>query len=297
MNELGLFDMRTARIVFDMVDAEGNKHVLLESAFGGLGWAYNFQPTNLIFLKTDLERFMMDVNCPASVYKLYARLMRSPFKTEADYPKLRTIISGGQTGADRGGLDAALECGGEEGVFNTGYPLTIGGALPKGRIAEDGKVPDKYTGMYEVGSSSYPQRTRENIEKSDATVIFRNYKRGKEEGKLSRGTALTVKTCEAKGKPYLLIPVDVDVDSKTERDFIAVQWVVESILEFLCEHNPTVLNIAGPRESSNPGMQARVRQVMLHVLVQWLTDELPDWVLQDAVKRSKRLLSTVLEGE
>ena len=48
------------------------------------------------------------------------------------------IVSGGQTGVDRAGLEAAIALG-----------LPYGGWVPKGRIAEDGTVPLKYAGMQE----------------------------------------------------------------------------------------------------------------------------------------------------
>ena len=43
------------------------------------------------------------------------------------------IISGGQTGVDRAALDVAIELG-----------LQYGGFCPKGRLAEDGIIQDKY---------------------------------------------------------------------------------------------------------------------------------------------------------
>lgn len=49
---------------------------------------------------------------------------------------INKIVSGGQTGADRAGVDAAIECG-----------VPYGGWLPKGRMAEDGKVPARYEAM------------------------------------------------------------------------------------------------------------------------------------------------------
>jgi len=49
------------------------------------------------------------------------------------------IISGGQTGVDRAALDAAIAAG-----------LTYGGIIPKGRIAEDGRVPESYHALQEA---------------------------------------------------------------------------------------------------------------------------------------------------
>ena len=71
------------------------------------------------------------------------------------------IISGAQTGADRAGIDAAIECG-----------VEYGGCLPKGRKAEDGVVPEKYTAMQELARGGYPKRTEQNVIDSDGTVIF-----------------------------------------------------------------------------------------------------------------------------
>ena len=49
------------------------------------------------------------------------------------------IISGGQTGVDRAGLDAARKLG-----------MSYGGYIPKGRRTEDGKLPPRYSGMEEL---------------------------------------------------------------------------------------------------------------------------------------------------
>jgi hypothetical protein len=46
---------------------------------------------------------------------------------------LTKVISGGQTGVDRAGLDAALK---------VGFP--VGGYCPCGRKAEDGTIPASY---------------------------------------------------------------------------------------------------------------------------------------------------------
>ena len=64
---------------------------------------------------------------------------------------LRKVISGGQTGADRAGLDFAIETD-----LKHGY-------VPKGRKAEDGRIDDRYN-LIELSTSSYPARTRRNME-------------------------------------------------------------------------------------------------------------------------------------
>jgi predicted Rossmann-fold nucleotide-binding protein len=70
------------------------------------------------------------------------------------------VITGGQTGADRGGLDAAIDLG-----------LPHGGFCPKGRLAEDGVIPQPYQ-IEETASTEYSERTRKNVEAADATVVF-----------------------------------------------------------------------------------------------------------------------------
>ena len=72
---------------------------------------------------------------------------------------LKKIISGGQTGADRAALDAAMRLG-----------IPHGGWLPKGRLAEDGCLPDHYQ-LEEMPTDSYRERTRKNVQASDGTLL------------------------------------------------------------------------------------------------------------------------------
>ena len=67
---------------------------------------------------------------------------------------LRKIISGGQTEADRAGLDFAVETGME----HSGY-------VPRSWKAADGRI-DAWYDLVELATSSYPAGTRKNIEKS-----------------------------------------------------------------------------------------------------------------------------------
>jgi len=71
------------------------------------------------------------------------------------------IVSGGQTGVDRGALEAAVELG---------FPY--GGLVPKGRRAEVGVVPETFDQMTEAPFESYVYRTEQNVANSDCTLII-----------------------------------------------------------------------------------------------------------------------------
>ena len=70
------------------------------------------------------------------------------------------IISSSQTGADRGGLDAAIY-----------FLMPHGGWCQKGRKAEDGVNPSQYQ-LNEMASPEYLPRTQANAIDSDTTIIL-----------------------------------------------------------------------------------------------------------------------------
>ncbi len=144
------------------------------------------------------------------------------------------IISGAQTGVDRAALDAAIARG-----------LDYGGSLPRGRLAEDGPVARRYTRLNELKQKDYAARTRRNVLDADATLILCP---GEPEG----GTALTVRLARAHSRPVLV----VDIDNRDEKT------ALELMRAWIAEQQPRVLNIAGPRESSFPGLYARVRSML-----------------------------------
>jgi Circularly permutated YpsA SLOG family len=123
---------------------------------------------------------------------------------------LRKIISGGQTGADRGriGFHAGLEHG--------GYVL-------RGRKAEDGRIDDRYD-LIELSTSSYPARTRRNI---DGTVIFGL------ERVLNGGTKLTLELAKKLGKPVLHIYDDRD-ERISNPDSLCLE--IQVLGDFVCSN-------------------------------------------------------------
>jgi hypothetical protein len=134
---------------------------------------------------------------------------------------LQKIVSGGQTGVDRAGLDAAMEAG-----------ITVGGYCPKGRLSENGTVPDCYP-LIELTIGGYKARTEKNVIESDGTLILNI-------GKLTGGTKLTVEYAKKNGKPFLVVQLDEEPKPETVK-----QW--------LSNNDILNLNVAGPRESKLPG--------------------------------------------
>lgn len=134
------------------------------------------------------------------------------------------IVSGGQSGVDRAALDVALA-----------LSLPCGGWCPRGRKAEDGRIPDRYP-LRETTTSHYPQRTEWNVLTSDGTLILTR-------GPVTGGTALTAATAAWIAKPCLV----VDLDRRPSAPKVRA-WAKA--------HGIRVLNVAGPRESTSPGVYA-----------------------------------------
>lgn len=152
---------------------------------------------------------------------------------------LTKIISGGQTGVDRGALDAALVAG-----------FACGGWCPADRGAEDGEIPERYpltplpAAAVDVPqkrearhiAEQYRARALKNVQDGDGTVILYS-------GTLSGGTLLTQKLCLREKKPFIAL------DAQTSTKLRAA----DAVAQFVEEHGIQVLNVAGPRLSGWPG--------------------------------------------
>jgi putative molybdenum carrier protein len=163
------------------------------------------------------------------------------------------LISGGQTGADRGGLDAAIHCD---------WPH--GGWCPKGRKAEDGVIPAKYH-LTEMSSAEYLPRTQANVIDSDATIIF-SY------GPLFGGSLETATYAHELEKPYYQVDL-IHITPKHAVNEIMMWLAGDKELndydEYVASPLPLeyVLNVAGSRESRAPGIQEVVCRLMVDVLM------------------------------
>jgi hypothetical protein len=146
---------------------------------------------------------------------------------------LARIISGGQTGADRAALDVAIALG-----------IEHGGWCPRGRRAEDGPIDRRYR-LRETESASYPVRTEKNILDGDLTALITR-------GEPTGGSALTAELARRHGRPLLWI----DLEATSVADGAA------RLRAAIADNRVAVLNVAGPRESTTPGIGALVKQLL-----------------------------------
>jgi hypothetical protein len=154
---------------------------------------------------------------------------------------LKKIISGGQTGADVAGLDVAIKHG-----------ISHGGAIPKGRLTEEGVLPEKYK-LKEMTTKSYPKRTAKNVTDSDGTVIFTH-------GKLTGGSLLTQKKAFEHGKSM----IHLDMNE------ITVEEASDLLKDFIQENGIEALNVAGSRGSKDPEIYKKTFQVVEKTLMRSL---------------------------
>ena len=156
------------------------------------------------------------------------------------------IVSGGQSGADRAGLDWAIQA-----------RIPHGGWCPQGRRAEDGIIPAQYQ-LAETPLRDYSQRTAWNVRESDGTAILSC------SAFLSGGSALTLKTAQDLSRPVLHVHAGLGLEraGKTLRNFVEQRGI-------------KILNIAGPRQSHEAHVGTLVEQVLSLAFIDCPTLPLP----------------------
>ncbi len=148
---------------------------------------------------------------------------------------LAKIVSGGQTGADREALDWALAHG-----------LPHGGWCPRGRKAEDGTIARHYR-LTETPGDSYAQRTELNVRDSEGTAILSLSRT------LTGGSRKTAELARQYGKPWLHLSKEAEASRGD---------AAKRLRGFVREHHIRVLNVAGPRASTEPDIGRFVRETL-----------------------------------
>lgn len=149
---------------------------------------------------------------------------------EIEFCGLMKVISGGQCGVDRAGLDAAYV-----------HSVATGGTAPNGWRTWYGPDPELGTkfGLVEHWSPNYQYRTKQNIQDADGTIVLAtNFD--------SAGTALTINTCRITGKPLCMIDLNGNFLDQFDR---ATKWLKDNAI--------STLNVAGNR-GTGTGENAQV---------------------------------------
>ena len=157
---------------------------------------------------------------------------------------INKVISGCQTGADQAGLFAAEFCG-----------LSTGGYIPKGHKTLAGPRPDltQRFKLNEHSSSSYKERTWDNVQASDGTMRFAaDYN--------SAGEKCTLNALINYNKPYL----DFYIRSgkihavKASQGQTMLLWSNNEyalyMSDWLYANGIKVVNVAGNSEDTSPGI-------------------------------------------
>ena len=169
---------------------------------------------------------------------------------------LTKVISGGQTGADRAALEAALEAG-----------IATGGWAPPGFVTSRGTdlvLRDRFHlvellpkgGRFRSSvAAGYVQRSKANVDAADGTLAFRLH--------ASMGTDKTIAYAQSghwttrncgttrTTTTLSLLPDDpyrpcLVVTSLAEKDLASN---IETICQFILTHHITILNVCGHREA------------------------------------------------
>jgi hypothetical protein len=152
------------------------------------------------------------------------------------------VVSGGQSGADFGGLAAAKACG-----------IETGGWMPCGFLTEYGPQPH-WADMFNLKEHpvpvqdhylAYVLRTRANVRDSDGTIRFASDWK-------SPGETCTLKAIKDYHKPH----IDVDINSPIDYSVVS-EWMKNNRIQ--------VLNVAGNRERKSPGIGRFVAEYLQEV--------------------------------
>jgi hypothetical protein len=159
------------------------------------------------------------------------------------------IISGGQSGADRAALDAAIEAA-----------IPYGGWCPNGGWAEDMPEPPGVLALYPdlrpTPETSPGQRTEWNVRDSDALMVLVD----SASLAASKGTGFALNCAAVLKKPHIIIDIDApDALPKAQG--------------FLADRAGGSLCIGGPRESEAPGIYTKALALVTALFE--LTNSLP----------------------
>lgn len=143
------------------------------------------------------------------------------------YGGIAQVISGGQSGADQGGLMAAWERG-----------IPTGGWAPRGYRTNSGQNHLlEALGLKQTEEFVYTSRTCKNVETADVTLIF-GYDLN------SAGSRQTVRYAQEINRPYFQFEHPIG-QTMVSREVA----LIENAVTFIITYQPIIVNVAGNRDT------------------------------------------------
>lgn len=219
-------------------------------------------------------------NNKRTIDQITPEIYQIPIPRGALHPRLRKVISGGQSGADRAALEAAHALG-----------LKTGGWAPYNFMTSKGKAPELESKFKlkripdTINASavySYILRSKLNVDDSDATLVFKikdstgtdktvGYAATKEWKLLSSSTQK--RPIVSNYKPLLILTDSVNPLFNDGTDQLAAPsrtWLLdaEALYNFLATYKVRTLNVAGhsQNDKNDPTWQTRVYNFLLFAL-------------------------------
>lgn len=185
-----------------------------------------------------------DVLRPNAVPELSAESIVPAYLSH--YMRVIKLLSGGQTGAERGALAAAIAAG-----------VPHGGFCLKDRNSEDGPIPSTFH-LMETTALDPRLCSTLNVATCNVTFVF-TYAKPHDE------SFEAIEYAHSIGKPMLRLdlenmPIHIAVDTINRFLYLGYPRTNTRIPE------AGFLNVTGDRESSAPGIQARVQAIISQML-------------------------------
>lgn len=146
------------------------------------------------------------------------------------------IVSNGETGAGRGGLEASFE-----------LELKHDGVCAKGRKAEDGDIPEKFV-LRECPSEDFEQAAEANVKAGCVTLVLTF-------GRLTGSSRMVAEIAKRHKKQWMHLDLNAE----------ATNYAVKVVREFLVNNQVKVVHVAGAPESASAGLQAAVKDLFMRV--------------------------------
>jgi hypothetical protein len=175
---------------------------------------------------------------------------------------IRKFISGGQPGAERAALDVAIK-----------MEIPYGGWIARGRLTENGALPDSYK-LQEVATPEYSKQVERNVRDSDGTFILTR-------GRPTDHIKLTKDLVGNLNRPYLFIDLN-------QKQSLAAATALNS---WINNHGIEILHVTGYRTSEDPGIYQDTFNVLESAIYLSLMQRTPAGFIQTSRSRSRKVMN------